>query len=272
MSKFRPTLSPCLYVIPDVHGELDKLKLIFKRIMPLRKSEGIIDRLVMLGDYIDRTSQSPEVLDFLIEQKKIYKDQLILLCGNHELMFLDAMKPSPNSNKYLFWMKFGGAETLSGYLRRAKIDLPNPYELIRTRLPDIVPQEHKNFINDLKFYYETDNFIFVHGGCDPLVPLADQNQHYLAWDRELNERVRNHYLKNNLPLTWEKTIVTGHNGMAGQPPLITDKFMMLDCIINDKLLVVELNTMECLAANGNNKRLVKMDLKDFSAVPELYIP
>ena len=61
MSKWRPSEKDCLYVIPDIHGAYDLLKLILKQILPLRKSDGGKDHLVLLGDYIDRNIHSIEV-------------------------------------------------------------------------------------------------------------------------------------------------------------------------------------------------------------------
>ena len=60
MSKFRPSFNS-IYVIPDIHGHYDQLKLICKRILPLRKSDGGRDTLIFLGDYIDRGPNSPEI-------------------------------------------------------------------------------------------------------------------------------------------------------------------------------------------------------------------
>ena len=113
MSKWRPTGLNCLYVIGDIHGQLEQLKLICKRIFPLRKSDGGKDVLVLLGDYIDRLPESHLVVDFLIAAKKKYKDQLILLRGNHEQLLIDAMNSLRDSNKYMRWMNNGGVKGIS---------------------------------------------------------------------------------------------------------------------------------------------------------------
>lgn len=258
MNKWRPTKLNSLYVIPDIHGQLDRLKCLCKTILPLRKSDGGKDQLVFLGDYIDRGPKTPELIDYLIEQKEIHKDRIVLLSGNHEQMFLNAIKQSPTSNKYLFWMNNGGAQTLSAYLDRANQHLDNPYELIRTRVKDFIPKNHIEFFNSLLPYYETDEFIFVHAGCDPTVPLKNQTLEELIWDTSLFDFVK---AQNGKDLSWNKIVVTGHHGQPTGEPYISDKFLMLDCSYGKKLLLVELHSMKAYVAGRNKFNVVKFDLK-----------
>lgn len=266
MSKWRPTHLNCLYVIGDIHGQFKQLKLICNRIFPLRKSDGGKDVLVCLGDYIDRGEDSPAVIDFLIKAKKKYKDQLILLSGNHELMLLKAIEPSVSSNDYLMWMQNGGVQSLRQYLLRkgdpktTGLPVHNPYELPRHRVVDFIPDDHLHFFKTLDKYYETDDYIFVHGGCDPTVPLSAQSPKELAWDRGLFEQVTGKVL-NKRHMPWKKTVVTGHNGTS-DCPFISEKFMMLDVSYAAKLMIAELNSMEGFIASRNKSRLVKLDLNE----------
>ena len=46
------------------------------------------DKVVLLGDYIDRGSQSKEVIDYIIELQTTAL--IVPLLGNHEAMLLDA--------------------------------------------------------------------------------------------------------------------------------------------------------------------------------------
>jgi len=291
MSKWRPS-KECIYVVPDIHGQYHQLELILSRILPLRKTDGVRDKIVFLGDYVDRRVDSHRVLDRLIELKEIWGDQVVCLKGNHELMFMNAMAPSPDSKAYMFWMNYGGVDTLQGYIKRSGVkknhnrfkdphanfdddnaleyvrdELENPYSLARQRIKDFVPQEHKDFINACEDYHETDDFIFVHGGCDPLRPMDDNLAPHqiamgmkpinvFAWDRELFKMLITVVGQSNV--TWEKTIVTGHNGNTGYP-FIIDKFMMLDCSCASKLLVMEMHSKEAFIAKKKKKRLVKLD-------------
>ena len=268
MSKWRPS-KECIYCIPDIHGMYDELELILSRILPLRKTKGVTDKIVFLGDYIDRRPDSHKVLDKLIELKQEYGDQIITLRGNHESMFLDGIAPSESSKRYRFWMQYGGDITLKGYLDRSgnsyKEEKLNPYLFPRQRIIDLVPKEHIDFINSLDDYYETDDFIFVHGGCDPLRPMNDNLQpnqiscgmiprDIFIWDRALYNLMCS--VNGNAVLPWQKCIVTGHNCDTGDP-LIMSKFMMIDCSCDNKLFVMEMNSREAFIAKIGNKRLIK---------------
>src|SRR5690606_3325496 len=179
----------------------------------------------------------------------------------------------------------GGVETLQGYIKRSGIkkdyktkqssnleyikeELDNPYTIARQRIKDFVPQEHKDFINSCLDYYETDDFIFVHGGCNPFRPMNDNLQPHqiasgltpksiFAWDRSLFNTLS--VLSKNDQLNWDKTIITGHNGDTGKP-FVLSKFMMLDCSCDNKLLVMEVNSREGFIAKKNKKRLVKLKI------------
>lgn len=261
MSKWRPSKKDCLYVIGDVHGLLPQLKIIFSRIFPLRKSDGINDHLIMLGDYIDRNIDSHKVIDLLIEKKKKFKNKILLLRGNHEKMFLESIKNGrSNPSNYDLWLLNGGDKTLMGYLQRKGLPLENAWNLSRDRLKDLVPQEHVDFLeNQLIDYIETDEYIFVHGGCDPLEALKNQNLDILLWDRSLNSFVKKMYIhKKKLP--WNKTIITGHNGDETSP-FIYDKYIMLDCSSQLNISVLEINSMECFLAKAGNGKLIKLNSK-----------
>ena len=62
----------------DTHGDLQVSRQIIKEYL----KPGSI--LVFLGDYVDRGPSSKENLEFLVERKKNFPKQLVLLMGNHE--------------------------------------------------------------------------------------------------------------------------------------------------------------------------------------------
>jgi len=257
MSKWRPTNLNCLYVIPDVHGMYDQLRLILKRILPLRKSDGGKDMLVMLGDYIDRRQDSHKVVDLLIDIKKQYKDQVVLLQGNHEEMIIDAIKPCKHSEHYLMWMDNGGELTLKGYLERAGEEVDNPYIIKRQRVKSYIPKKHIEFFQSLPKYFECDNYIFVHAGCDPTQPLDKQPTEFFLWDRSLPRVVTDNL--RGIPLPWEKVVVTGHNGRKSGKIIVRDKFLMLDTSYLGDLLIVEMRSRKGFVAKRGKKRLVGVD-------------
>lgn len=258
MSKWRPTKSGNLYCIPDCHGQIDELNLILDRILPLRNNKTAKDTLVLMGDYIDRGKDSPAIIDRLIELKNTYSDQVVCLLGNHEWMLLSALgrnmywditMPSP----YSMWIRNGGDKTAKDYAKRQDVDI-KPLELTQDRVLSFIDTKHADFLfKETVNYYETDKYIFVHGGCDPTKDMSLQDVDTFLWDRSLYAFCKKIASKGeNLP--WEKTVITGHNydGVWFYPG-----FLMLDASAKGKLMVVELNSMEAFAAYWGNKRLVK---------------
>ena len=98
-----------LYAVGDIHGELEKLDELLAR-LPLRSE----DRLLFLGDYIDRGPDSRGVVARLIDLSKTYP--CVFLLGNHESMFLDFLGWSDEAyfGGDAFLMN-GGDRTLDSY-------------------------------------------------------------------------------------------------------------------------------------------------------------
>ena len=259
MSKWRPTKDGCIYVIPDIHGSIDLLDVILARITPLRKKK---DMIVFLGDYIDRGYLGHEVLDRLIELKAKYGDKVICLKGNHEDMMLQGLGFEHSKHqKHMFdmWIKNGGEETVLGYMSRQGEDL-SWGAVPRSKIVKIVPKEHVDFMKSLRTHYETEDFIFVHGGCDPEKPLKEQKPSTFVWDRSLIAFAERFKSKGWNFDFWEKIVIAGHNGHKAKEPFVYGKFMMLDTKGIDKIYVVEVNSMECFVAKKNNGKLVKHNL------------
>ncbi len=71
-------------VIGDVHGDIKSLKVIFEHMDVekfLSKDENII---IFLGDYVDRGQYQYETLAFILLLKEKFREQVLLLRGNHE--------------------------------------------------------------------------------------------------------------------------------------------------------------------------------------------
>jgi len=283
MSKWRPAELNCLYVIPDIHGQVSLLNKVLKRILPLRKSDGGQDQLIFLGDYVDRHADSHLVLDKIIELKKKYPTQVQCIRGNHESMMQENCKSGNDpvlNDIFRVWLNNGGSLTLIGYMDRVG-KASNPFLLPRNRVKDYVPKEHIEFLeNDLIDYYCYKDFIFVHGGMNPNIALEAHSIDTLHWDRSLVRNILKHigYAKSpglirrhgieeqkepEFVIDWEKTIITGHNGgVTGGKPIIADRYMMLDAGAPKRLLVAELNSMEAFMAYPDKDRLVKYPLNE----------
>jgi serine/threonine protein phosphatase 1 len=155
------------YVIGDVHGRswlLDQL--IADLPWDIRS-----DKIVFLGDLIDRGGDAPGVVDRVM-QLKANNPNVVVLRGNHEQMLLDTLDYGD-----LQWLipENGGLATLEAYGN----DLS---EL--TNVADIkIPPDHLEFLRSLEYYHEDEQAIYVHAGMIPGRPLAETSPEILIWSR-----------------------------------------------------------------------------------------
>ena len=115
--------------IGDIHGCTTHLDALLAAVAPTP-----VDRLVFLGDYVDRGPDSRGVLDRLIALKETH--QVVCLRGNHELMMTRARS---DKSEYRMWMQVGGAQALGSYG-----DKPG-----RSGTLDSIPEAHWRFIDNL---------------------------------------------------------------------------------------------------------------------------
>lgn len=263
MQKWRPRVEQKNnYVIPDIHGQYDCLSHLLKKILPLRKSEGILDHIVFLGDYIDRHVDSHKVIDLLIQVKEEYPDQAVFLKGNHEHMLLQSLGYEPClfvQDTWDMWLFNGGRDTILGYLHRAKIFDLLPDTITPSKLKEIIPADHIQFMQSCQDYFWLDQqFLFAHGGLNPFIPLEKHEKEVFYWDRGLLKYVQNCIQKKE-EVGWDYTIICGH---SGPNPVVHPKFMMIDCGAPRRLLLMEANTREAVMAEPKKSRVVKFALEN----------
>ena len=167
-----------LFTIGDIHGCFDSLKELVQNKILLQKS----DKLILLGDYIDRGDKSKEVIDYIIELRKKEFD-IIPLMGNHEAMLLDAYKNEKNIPK---WIQNSGDETLKSFKINSLKDIESKYI---------------KFFKDLRYYYSFEDYLFVHAGFNNNVLNPFTDYYSMLWKCE--ESYTN-------PLLANKTIIHGH--------------------------------------------------------------
>jgi serine/threonine protein phosphatase 1 len=183
--------------IGDVHGCLTALEALLAVVAPAPD-----DRLIALGDYVDRGPDSRGVMDRLID---LYdQGRLIALRGNHDEMMVEAHRHGDCD----LWLAVGGADTLASYGHAADDEVY-----------DRVPGRHWRFLeNDCCDWFETDTHLFVHATVDPDLPLADQDGYALRWQK----------LRGPLRHCSGKTLVCGHTRQPGGRPLSLGSTICID--------------------------------------------
>ena len=191
-------MSGDLYAIGDIHGSLESLERLMEKINPDLSR----DRLVFVGDYIDRGPRSRGVVDYIIRLRHLVPPgQITCLKGNHEAMFLDFLRGGPAE----MFILNGGIATLEEYWGDDWVD--------RDRENLALPPDHAQFYQDLELYYETPDYIFVHGGLKPGVPLAEQVEEDLLW-------IRGEFITS--PEDFGRRVIFGHTPFK-QPLLMPNK-------------------------------------------------
>jgi serine/threonine protein phosphatase 1 len=170
-----------IFAIGDIHGCYEKLCALLEMI-PI---DWLRDRLLFIGDYIDRGPSAFDVVEHLLGLQARYP-QTIFLKGNHEEMLADYL----SGRDRMTYLYNGGRQTLESYLSRAKASAEHP-----------IPPEHMQFFQGLALYHETDDCIFVHAGLRHGLPLNRQSPDDLLWIREK-------FI--HCPDPYDKRVVFGH--------------------------------------------------------------
>jgi serine/threonine protein phosphatase 1 len=152
-----------LLTISDIHGCLEVLKKLLIKVNYNPKE----DKLIILGDYVDRGPNPMETLLFIEE---LMNEGAITLIGNHDSMFLDLINDNSLSwaLNQQYYHELGTAKTIVDYLAL-----------------DTKEQKHiRDILNKLLPYHIEDNFIFVHAGVDVKLPIEENDFQELIWIRE----------------------------------------------------------------------------------------
>lgn len=207
-----------IFAIGDIHGCISHLdKLVAK--LDIDEEE---DTLVFIGDYIDRGLDPKGVIDYIIDVRKNIRN-VICLQGNHEEMFLNYCLDGRDEDLY---MSNGGMNTLAsyGFSRQGNEEL-------------ILPPSHREFFTSLRTYHETDDYIFVHAGLRPGIPLTQQDRNDLLW-------IRFEFIKS--PYDFGKTVIYGHTPVSLDKPLIDRNKVNIDtgAVYGGRLTCIELPEMK----------------------------
>ena len=172
------------------------------RSMPIAKNVRSLVQLPSLSVTISTEDpNSRNVLNLLLQWQQAH--EAIFLRGNHET-FLPRFLSDPGSLDE--WRQYGGLETLLSYGIQPSIS-PDRHEQIRLaiELADILPTEHLDFLESLELSFCCGDFLFVHAGVRPGVPIHEQTEDDLLW-------IRDDFLTWEQP--FERFVVHGHSPVS----------------------------------------------------------
>ncbi len=169
------------YAIGDVHGRLDLLQGLLARIeADLEGREAKETSVVFLGDLIDRGPSSSEVVEYAFSLS-LQGAQIHYIMGNHEEMLVRGLRRKPEILEK--WLSLGGVATAASYgLSPRRLLGAAPSEL-RAALLDAVPARHIDFLAAGLDYVRFGDFLLVHAGIRPGIPLDRQKPKDLRWIR-----------------------------------------------------------------------------------------
>lgn len=230
------------WVIPDIHGCYKTLKLLVeKKIIPTKE-----DTITFLGDYIDRGPDSKKVIDYIMMLQLEFPN-INCLRGNHEEYMIESFYAEQNKKWYSFfignntvglWKSVGGNDTLKSFKVKKIKDIPKKYI---------------DWLENLKYYILTDNFIIVHAGLNFKIedPFSDKLAMTSLRDFEVD-----------MKKTGQRRIIHGHVPLSIEfiESLIADKtspYIAIDngCYHRNKanmgsLVALEINSLQI--ANQHN--------------------
>jgi len=212
----RETTKPCIpagqrvYCIGDIHGRADLLADIHQQILADAKDFKGTKYLVYLGDYVDRGPDTKQVLDLLLEEP-MPGFEAVYLQGNHELILLSFIEhPEATAS----WLSFGGREALNSYgIPLAHIPGRREVFALATRFDEVLPDTHREFLQNCQNSWQCGDYYFVHAGIRPGVALERQLTEDQLWIRdEFLASTKDH----------GATIVHGHSIVA-EPELLPNR-------------------------------------------------
>ncbi len=219
-------------VVGDIHGCLTALKKLLE-LANLKPG----DRLVTLGDMVDRGQNSRGVLELLMD---LYKKEILTpLRGNHEVMFLEAAQGSSKN-----WLEAaGGRATLMSFGVQ-------PGKAWR----NAIPIEVWRFINESCLdLVELENHFLVHANVEAGLGLEDQPPSVIHWAK-LDPPL--------MPHISGKIMVCGHTVMGEGLPVDFGSAWCLDTgAYHDFgwLSMVDIETREVWQANERGEaRMVEL--------------
>jgi len=169
-----------VYAMGDIHGRLDLFEALVSAIDADDAAAAPAETtVILLGDLVDRGADSAGVIALARAWQQ--RRRVRILAGNHEEMFLRSFK---SLEMFRHFLRHGGRETVLSYgvdrVAFVHADLEEAQAMMRAA----VPAEDVAFLEGFEDMIAIGDYLFVHAGIDPRVPIEEQKVHDLRWIRE----------------------------------------------------------------------------------------
>lgn len=170
-----------VYAIGDIHGRLDLFSALVAAIDADDAGRpGADTTVVLLGDLVDRGPESAGVVDAARAWQRLRKVRMIL--GNHEEMFLDSFERESVLRQFL---RHGGRETVLSYpMLNARTFDSVGFTEAQAMIEAAVPHVDRNFLAGFEDLIRIGDYLFVHAGIEPGIPIDQQDGSATRWIRE----------------------------------------------------------------------------------------
>lgn len=169
-----------VYAVGDIHGRLDLFEALVTAIEADDAARTPAETLiVLLGDLVDRGADSKGVIEFARDLQR--RRPVRILAGNHEEMFLRSLS---DIEMFRHFIRHGGRETLLSYGVDRKRFVAASMEEAQHLAREAVPSDHVAFLESFEDMIHLGDYLFVHAGIDPRVPIDQQRRSDLRWIRE----------------------------------------------------------------------------------------
>lgn len=171
-----------VYAIGDIHGRLDLLEQLIGLIRQDNAGRPPASvRMVCVGDIIDRGPESAEIVRRCMDFSR-RTDRFVVLKGNHEAMLVDGL--GGNFLALSLWLRSGGGPALTSWGVADDLVARGPSrELVKAALASI-SAETLDWLAALPLLCRSGDYLFVHAGIRPGVPIDRQTAEDLMWIRD----------------------------------------------------------------------------------------
>lgn len=170
-----------VYAVGDIHGCDDLFACLIDRIDADDAARGPAHtNIILLGDLVDRGPASAAVVERVCHLR-VERSDLRLLSANHEEVMLKVLDGSLEALR--FFCRIGGEETILSYGIDREAYARMTFEELLPAFQAAVPSHHVALLRSAEDMVQFGDYVFVHAGIRPGVPMEDQRPSELRWIR-----------------------------------------------------------------------------------------